>query len=548
MVADPLFHKLSTSIDTSTMRLNNPYDYRPHPLVLEAASEFRKRLESLAADDKPMREELQRGKMLGVLVVRSERGEIGYLSAFSGALAGRTIVEGCVEPIYNLDGGDGYFRREERRVTELGYEIERLEQSEEYRTLKSEMEAIVASAEEQIATARDRYYNDKIRRAELRQNADQEALKQINRESQHQKGELKRLLMQMNKNIAESRAKVAHITERLDALKSERSHLSSGLQRWLYNDYKVINGRSEWRSLFSIFDERLHRLPPAGAGECAAPKLFHYALTNGYTPLAVGEFWVGESPRGEVRRDGQFYGACRGKCHPILGFVLQGIELEEVDEELRRERRVESELRLVYEDEAIFIFDKPSGLLSVEGLIDAPSVESLLAECDPAAKLVHRLDQDTSGLLIAARTPESYRNLQRQFSERTLQKRYIALLESAPQSTKGEISLPLRTNHFDRPRQMVDHAYGKAAVTSYEVIGCDERGYTRIALYPHTGRTHQLRLHAAHAEGLASPIVGDRLYGRGIELSDRLLLHAESITFNHPTSGERVSFSVAPKF
>ncbi|MFI3306041.1 MAG: pseudouridine synthase [Rikenellaceae bacterium] len=522
MKQDPHFHRLSTEIDTSTMRLNNPYDYQPHPLVVEAAQQFRAQLEATACGDEAMSEELRRGKMLGVLVVRSSSGDVGYLAAFSGALAGRTAVEGCVAPIYDLDGGDGYFRREERRVTALGIEIEEIERSPEYSELRRETETIIDSTKQQMEEARA---------------------------AQLPKSELKRLLTQMNRNISEARQRLSAQSTRLDELRRERSELSSQLQRWLYRDYKVVNGRDEWRSLYSIFEERVNRLPPAGAGECAAPKLLHYALVNDYTPLSIGEFWVGASPRGEVRRDGQFYGACRGKCHPILGFVLQGIEVEEVDERLRRERRVESELQLIYEDEEIFIFNKPSGLLSVEGLIDAPSVATLLAERDPAAKLVHRLDQDTSGLLLAARTPESYRALQRQFSERTLQKRYVALLESSPSDRSGEIALPLCTNHFDRPRQMVDYTFGKSAHTSYEVIEpADEKGYTRVALYPHTGRTHQLRLHCAHAEGLAVPIVGDRLYGRGIELSDRLMLHAESITFTHPTTGERVSFTAPPTF
>ncbi len=504
------------------MRLNNPYDYQPHPLVLEASKLFRNHLESIATDDTPIREELQRGKMLGVLVVRNSSGEVGYLAAFSGALAGRTLIDGCVAPIYNLDGGDGYFRREESRVTALGVEIEQIESSPEYRAIKSESEQIIEQAKLQIDLARA---------------------------ARTPKSEFKRLLTQMNREIAAARTLLAQHSEQLEHLRRERSELSSNLQRWLYQDYRVVNGRSEWRSLYSIFEERVNRLPPAGAGECAAPKLLHHALTNGYTPLAIGEFWVGASPRGEVRRDGQFYGACRGKCHPILGFVLQGIELEEVDERLRRERRVESQLQLIYEDESIFIFNKPSGLLSVEGLIDAPSVATLLAERDPAAKLVHRLDQDTSGLLLAARTIDSYRALQRQFTERRLQKRYVALIETSPVELRGEISLPLCTNHFDRPRQMVDYTFGKIAQTSYEVIDPNNKdGYTRIALYPHTGRTHQLRLHCAHVEGLGAPIVGDRLYGRGIELSDRLLLHAESITFTHPTTGERVTFTVPATF
>ncbi|MFR9644075.1 MAG: pseudouridine synthase [Rikenellaceae bacterium] len=548
MRSDPNFHDLLTLVDTTSLRLNNPYDYRPHMLVVEASREFRSQLEQAANDDFTMLEELQRGKMLGVLVVRSLDGEVGYLGAFSGAMAGRTVVEGCVPPIYTLDGDDGYYRAQERRVVELSREIELLEMSEERRRALQSCEEAIRQAEQSIRSAREEYGESKIRRAEQRIGADGDMLSRINRESQHQKGELRRLESRLRAQIAREQLTISNFNNDLEQLRAHRSNLSSGLQRWMYEQYKVLNGVGEWRSLYSIFEESLHRLPPSGAGECAAPKLLHYAFANGYTPLAIGEFWVGDSPRGEVRRDGQFYGACRGKCYPILGFMLRGVELEPIDEQLQRERRVESELKLIFEDEAIMVFNKPAGLLSVEGLIDAPSVESLVLQCDPSAKVVHRLDQDTSGLILVAKGFENYRLLQRQFMERTLQKRYVALVEGSVTPKRGEISLPIRLNPLDRPRQMVDHTHKKPSHTMYKVLGMTHEGYSRLALYPHTGRTHQLRVHCAHVEGLGAPIVGDRLYGRGVEICDRLCLHAESITFTHPTTGERMTFTQPSTF
>ena len=317
-------------------------------------------------------------------------------------------------------------------------------------------------------------------------------------------------------------------------MKEERKRRSAALQRWLFEQFKVRNGNGAEKSLLDIFAGHSGIIPPGGAGECAAPKLLQYAYLNSLTPIAVAEFWVGESPSGEVRRDGCFYGACKSKCEPILGFMLQGLGVEE--NALEKGGDI-SNISIVYEDDHVVVVDKPSGVLSVPGIMGGTSVQQWLRDeylHSNELFVVHRLDMATSGLLVAAKSMEVYKSLQQQFAGREVEKQYPAILEGVPQRSEGVIELPLASDYDNRPRQKVDFVHGKSAVTRFKVIGIVERDGRQCAVVrfePITGRTHQLRVHAAHKEGLDCPIVGDALYGT---VGERLMLHASRISFVHP--------------
>lgn len=337
-----------------------------------------------------------------------------------------------------------------------------------------------------------------------------------------------------------------------DSQREERRQRSQQLQLWLFDQYRFLNARGERRRLVDVWQdyhcsERIRRkypLPPGGTGDCCAPKLLQYAYQEGLKPLCMAEFWWGPSPKTEVRQHGQFYPACRGKCKPVLTWMLQGLNVDPNPEEIASTPQLD--ITVVYEDDTLIVISKPSGLLSVPGRIGSYSVATILSQRYPGTLLAHRLDMGTSGLMVAANTRDAYRQLQQQFSDHTIRKTYVAQLDTSysspltPRPTKGTISLPLLCDPINRPRQVVDYERGKTAVTDYEIIG---NGCVR--LYPHTGRTHQLRMHCAHPDGLGCPIRGDELYGRP---ADRLYLHAERLELTHPATGERMTFEQPADF
>ena len=337
-----------------------------------------------------------------------------------------------------------------------------------------------------------------------------------------------------------------------DSQKEERRQRSQQLQLWLFDQYRFLNARGERRRLVDVWQdyhcsERIRRkypLPPGGTGDCCAPKLLQYAYQEGLKPLCMAEFWWGPSPKTEVRQHGQFYPACRGKCKPVLTWMLQGLSVEPNPEEIASPPQLD--ITVVYEDDTLIVVNKPSGLLSVPGRIGSYSVAAILSQRYPGTLLAHRLDMGTSGLMVAAKTRDAYRQLQQQFSDHTIRKTYVAQLDTshpsplAPRPMKGTISLPLLCDPINRPRQVVDYERGKTAITDYEIIGNG-----RVRLYPHTGRTHQLRMHCAHPDGLGCPIRGDELYGRP---ADRLYLHAERLELTHPVTGERMTFEQPADF
>ena len=446
-------------------RFTYPFAYVPHPLCRQAAGE----VQAYITSNDVIREDADRGKMFGVLVVEAPEG-LAFLAAYSGLLAGRNDWDYFVPPVYDAQEPDGYFKQEERRISALS------------------------------------------------------------------KGE----------SISPS------------SLSSKK--MSQDLQLWLFHQYQMLNARGETKDLVELWQayynrpklQRKYPLPPGGTGDCCAPKLLQYAYQQGVKPVCMAEFWWGATTKTELRQHLNFYPACRGKCKPILTWMLQGLDVDPDPESLGFARL---ELPYIYEDEDIVVVDKPSGLLSTPGRIEEYSVETIMQQRYPGSIIAHRLDMPTSGLLVVAKSLEAYRPLQEQFVKRQVKKKYLALLEAVPSSEldnncepctmhheqkTGTISLPMRLDPMNRPRQVVDMEHGKRAVTDYEFLSDN-----LVALYPQTGRTHQLRVHCAHPDGLGRPIVGDELYGHK---GERLMLHAAEIWFCHPVTGEAMHFESKQDF
>ncbi len=536
------FHSLDTDIPKPG-RFTFPFCYEPHPLCLLAASEVQRYI----AAEPVWSEEIGRGKMFGVLVVESE-GRLGYLAAYSGLLQGRNDWPFFVPAVYDMLQPDGVFRQGERAIEAVGREIERLENSDQYRTLTERAKGmrLENGAEEQAYKAL--MAEAKARRDALRGGSvlSEEAAEALVRESQHMKAELRRMRKRHTERLDAVEREVEAVRMDMERLKNRRRTMSDDLQRWLFSQFQMLNSRGERRSLLDIFSASTGSIPPSGAGECCAPKLLQYAFSHGLTPVCMAEFWWGESPKAEVRHHLSYYPACRGKCKPILEYMMQGME---TDPDPLADGRDGDAIETVYEDDVMAVVCKPAGMLSVPGKSVRKSVLSELRKRWPSADgplLVHRLDMDTSGLLVAAKTMAAYVNLQRQFASRTIRKTYVALLSCRPDRPEsGVINLPMRPDPLDRPRQVIDEVYGKEAQTEYRIVG-ESRGLTRVLLIPHTGRTHQLRLHCAHESGLGAPVEGDVLYGRSAQRQSlhgqRLFLHAQSIELLHPVTGKPLRF------
>lgn len=543
-----MFHRFKKDISSVSLptSFNNPFHYSPHTLCVWAADELRLLLQSdprLAAD-------AATGKMMGVLVVRNVAGEVGYLAGFSGLLCGANRQAGFVPPVLDFLAPDGCFKREEAAITAINHKIAEIERSDEYH---SAVEAVAHSecyAHETIAARKQQYAANKKVRDEKRASGTATAaeLEALIHQSRFEKAELKRLARACNEQVESARALLLPFTQRIAALAAERKQRSAALQEWLFTQFNVLNGRGEKASLLQIFATYTGTLPPAGAGECAAPKMLHYAYENNMQPLAMAEFWVGASPTGEVRRNGFFYPSCKSKCYPILSYMLQGIDVEE--SALERGGDNLSAIKVVYEDDSLIVVDKPHGVLSVPGIVGGSSVQDWLRSTYKSNDIfvVHRLDMATSGLLVAARSMDVFKAMQGLFASREVEKRYVALLNGVPQQCEGEITLPLMPDYDHRPCQKVSFEEGKPAKTIFKLLrnvqcGCSECAL--MSLQPVTGRTHQLRVHCAHHLGLNVPIVGDALYGATAE---RLMLHASYVAFRHPVSGRRVEFSSLAPF
>lgn len=524
-------------------RLNNPFGYEPHPLCLLAASQLQAYLQSVDC----WQEEIARGKMFGVLVVEDHDGQLGFLAAYSGLLAERNDWDYFVPAVFDFQQPDGYFKREEAEISVLNHQVDTLTRHPSICALQHDILQLEKERDLQTEAYKRDMSAAKSRRDAIRQSAtplDSDTDKRLIQESQYMKAELHRIKKRYDLLLEEKKTELHDFLSQAEMLKKERRQRSDHLQRWLFDHFVMLNALGETKTLTEIFAPTTQGVPPSGAGECCAPKLLQYAYQHQLHPLCIGEFWWGQSPKAEIRRHLHYYPACRGKCHPILTFMLQGLDVEDNP----HEHPAEAEPAIVYEDDSIMVVNKPAGILSVPGKIEGNSVWSFVRSHCPDADgplIVHRLDMATSGLMLVAKTKRAHQNLQAQFKNRTVHKTYFALLEGRLEKhlpEHGVISLPLRPDPTDRPRQIVDHIHGKPAITEYEVVGTDAQGRTRVQLHPLTGRTHQLRLHCAHPDGLNCPIWGDTLYGHP---ADRLHLHAGRITFIHPDSGEEMSFSIS---
>ena len=505
-----------------------PFCYEPHPLCLAAAGEVRRYIDSRAE----WHDELQHGKMFGVLIV-PYGGGLSFLAAFSGTLDGKTQHEYFVPPVFDLMQPGCHFQQEEAAISHINRQIASLlpateQQEQEAAVLRRQME-------EELAAYKDFMQRSKAKRDALRQNASPSGEDgmglQLIRESQHQKAEYRRLKRAWEQRICADEASLRQRQEQVVRLQTERQERSKALQQWLFRQFTFLNALGEEKSLPELFAPAV---PPAGAGECCAPRLLQAAYREGLRPLCMAEFWVGASPTDELRQDGHFYPACNSKCRPILRHMLRGLRVEPNPLLADREGLL-SKLHIIYNNKEMAVVSKPAGLLSVPGKDDQPNVHDAMRQRFPQATgplIVHRLDMDTSGLMLIALTEEKYHELQDLFLHRRIRKVYHALLErEMPVAEEGDISLPLRPDFDDRPRQMVDPQHGKPAQTHYRVLA-NRDGHALVELRPVTGRTHQLRVHCAHPLGLGNPIVGDRLYGKPAQ---RLMLHAYAITLEEKT-------------
>lgn len=537
-------------------RMNNPFDYIPHPLCLQAC----RKLQDYLSQRDDWKEEIGRGKMFGVLIVEKQ-SQIGYLAAYSGQIGGRSDWKDFVPAVYDYLQPDGYFKTHEAEISHINQSISRLEQDVRMTAAKKQISEIKETRSQLIANYQKKMKEAKAKRDARRRegNLSEKEEKTMVKESQFMKAELCRLKKSLaEKTILEQEydGYLANIMQ----LKRLRKQLSDALQQWLFSQFRMLNPQGEQKDLLEIFGT----VPPAGSGECCEPKLLQYAYEHGYRPLQMAMFWWGESPKEEIRHHLHFYPACNGKCKPILRWMLPEVN-EMLDGQKMAEDNVQ-ELETLYEDQEIAVICKPAGMLSVPGKDKAqPSVYSLMLKKYPEATsplIVHRLDMATSGIMVIAKTEFAYHRLQEQFANHQVRKKYIAIVGCPSNGKLPEskaITLPLMPDYLDRPRQIVNHEHGKEAVTEWNIledIKQDElphgvesvKGirYYRLALYPKTGRTHQLRVHCAHQEGLNAPILGDPLYGN-IPAS-RLYLHAEEITFIHPLTEKEIHIERKAEF
>ena len=514
-----------------------PFHYTPHPLCIKAAEYVQNHL--LSHDE--WQEELKRGKMMGVLVVEKEN-EMGFLAAFSGNLAHCNNHPYFVPAVYDLLSENGFFRPEEDEISTINKKINKETHSPERKNAIEDVENIKTQANAEISAYKQFMKASKAQRDEQRKQGIDNNL--LIAESQFQKAELKRIQVRWQQEIDTAKSRLDAIDNRIAQWKTERSKRSAALQERIFSHFIMLNASGESRDLCEIFVDTPQHTPPAGAGECAAPKLLQYAYTNSYHPLAMAEFWVGNSPKEEIRRHGCFYPSCKAKCEPILGWMLQGLDVEPNPLEKQID---EAPLNVIFEDEWLIVVNKPAGMLSIPGKLSSDSLQERVQRLRPGEEppmIVHRLDMATSGLLIFAKTKEVHKRMQALFKTHDIKKQYTAILDGEIQINSGEIRLPLILNPKERPLQMVSHTHGKPAITRFEVVSCSE-GKTRVHFYPITGRTHQLRIHAAHPEGLNTPILGDTLYGTP---ADRLYLHAETLDFTHPITGKHIHLATPCPF
>ena len=533
-----------------------PFNYSPEPLAILAASELQNYIQSEIEDKHPFGmkgESSGIGKMFGVLVVRNSIGQLGYISAFSGKLGKKNDYDRFVPPVYDMLTSEGFYKPEEKRIHLLNVQVKELEMAPEYILWQAELKQAIIDSDREIAA----FKAQKKQAKEIRESkrlilkttgieADRHAAqKELDRESAQLHYELKHLTAHWKNKIEELRSKIEHHEAKINLLKKQRKEMSIALQHKLFENYTFLNAEKQTKSLHAIFPISQGDLPPSGAGECAAPKLLHYAYTHALTPICLAEFWYGKSPSSEIRKHGYFYPACKTKCLPILTHMLIGLDVD--PNPLEDNPTKPAQLDIVYDDDDIIVINKPHDFLSVPGRNIGDSIYTRIQAHYPLLKelmVVHRLDMSTSGLILFAKNKAAHKHIQMQFFNRTIHKKYVAVLDGIAENDCGLIDLPLAGDYENRPRQKVCYDAGRAAQTRYEVIKRGENK-TLIHFYPISGRTHQLRVHAAHQLGLNTPILGDDLYGIR---ADRLYLHAEELSFQHPKSLEEMKLKVVAEF
>jgi tRNA pseudouridine32 synthase/23S rRNA pseudouridine746 synthase len=560
-IKESCFTRFSSSIEKYHLpeRFTFPFYYQPHPLCMLAAQQLQQHLETqtqwqhnfgLLDDPNNII-----GKMFGVLLVKNAAGELGFISAFSGKLAEQNHIHGFVPPVFDLLTEDSFFLSEKVAINTLNKKITELQDTPKLFVLKQALITLKALHSQQLLVLRGELVENrkarKIQRQTLQSDINSsiadKGLTELAQQSVYDKWRLKALNNQSQQSVEQLQVKVDELIEPIAELKLQRKILSADLQHRIFSQYQFLNKELIPKSLVDIFADTALKTPPAGAGECAAPKLLHYAFQQNLTPLAMAEFWWGASPKSEVKKHQQYYPACTGKCQPILKHMLVGMPLDE-NPFLYNYAQGKS-LDIIYQDQYILIVNKPSEFLSVPGKEVSDSVYLRIKQQFPDATgpiIVHRLDMSTSGLMVIALNPQANKYLQKQFIHREVHKQYVALVEGLPLQDNGEIHLPLRGDLYDRPKQIVCNQDGKQAKTLWQVLErYPARNQTKVLLTPHTGRTHQLRVHCAHAQGLNMPIVGDDLYGT---LANRLHLQAQSLKIKHPVSKQVMTFKLEAEF
>ncbi len=485
--------------------------------------------------------------MYGTMVVKTVDGKLGFLAAYSGNAQKHDGPIPFVPQVFEITNPDGFFSFGEAQLNGISQAIACAENSPLLKNLRQDLDAETEQAQTIIRDAKSAMAKAKLKRQAIRQEAQhhanhQQVIERLIKESQTEKSNFNKLKKDYKKRIKEKQELLEDQMDQILALKRQRKTLSAQLQKKLFDSYSFLNALGERKNASTIFGPTALRVPPAGVGDCCAPKLLQYAYRHQLIPIAMAEFWWGVSPKKEIRQHGHFYPACKSKCEPVLGHMLKGLDIDP-----QKRQNKELSIELIYEDDAIALIHKPEGLLSVPGKEEHTSVYVQVKALYPDATgplMVHRLDMATSGIMLIAKTKDAHKNLQKQFLNKTIQKIYVAWLNGIIEEDAGNIDLPIRVDINDRPRQLVCHEYGKQAITKWEVIErAGER--TKVRFYPITGRTHQLRVHAAHPLGLNSPIVGDELYGIK---EKRLMLHAGQITFLHPATSKKMTFQAPELF
>ena len=599
MIFHPFHH---TTAEEHPKRMNNPLDYAPHPLCIKACKELQTYLAERKDWQEEICRGKMFGVLIVEKLpqnIAQGKSEIGYLAAYSGQIGGRSDWDDFVPAVFDYLQSDGYFKNHEAEITRINQSILQLESDERMKEAKKLIASLEEERKKTIAAYQKKIKEAKAkrdaRREEARLDPEHKAVtpeeeQEMTKESQFMKAELRRL----KKSLAEKttlETEYADYQDNLQRLKQLRKTLSDALQQWLFSQFRMLNYQGESKDLLEIFrdaafQDTTHRdsafrdslldspqasiiskrtafkmVPPAGSGECCEPKLLQYAYSHGFKPLQMAMFWWGESPKEEIRHHLQFYPACNGKCKPILHWMLPDkvfatstTAMSPNDNTSIKDVSTYNKVETLFEDQELAVIYKPEGLLSVPGKDSLqPSIYALMRKRYPTAAsplIVHRLDMATSGLMVIAKTEFAYHRLQKEFLHHRVQKKYIAIIgckdkeacnRLAKVSKRGRafLSLPLLPDYLDRPRQIVHHEQGKEAITEYEILERIDDTHLRLALYPKTGRTHQLRVHCAHQEGLNAPILGDPLYGN--EKASRLHLHAEEITFEHPLTGKKIT-------